>query len=67
MNKKTLPVKDFSTFKTLASQPDLNEIQIKSYDWFLKEGMKELLAEVSPVRDHTGKELELESAMMGRW
>jgi len=59
MNKKTLPVKDFSTFKTLASQPDLNEIQIKSYDWFLKEGMKELLAEVSPVRDHTGKELEL--------
>jgi len=56
---KILPLKDFSKFKSLASAYDLNEIQLKSYQWFLKDGMKELLEEVSPIRDHTGKELEL--------
>ncbi len=56
---KNLPLKDFSKFKSLSSSYNLNEIQLKSYQWFLKEGMKELLEEVSPIRDHTGKELEL--------
>src|SRR3989338_2535277 len=56
---KILPLKDFSKFKSLATPYDLNEIQLKSYQWFLKDGMRELLEEVSPIRDHTGKELEL--------
>ncbi|HTY39786.1 MAG TPA: hypothetical protein VMC43_01715, partial [Candidatus Paceibacterota bacterium] len=58
-NKKTLPVKSFAKFKALIGQPDLNEIQLESYKWFLKIGLKELLVEVSPIYDHTGKELEL--------
>ena len=56
---KILPLKNFSKFKQLAAPTDLNEIQLKSYQWFLKDGMRELLEEVSPIRDHTGKELEL--------
>ncbi len=54
-----LPVKDFSKFKALTSVGNLNEMQLKSYAWFMKEGLKNLLKEVSPIMDHTGKELEL--------
>jgi len=39
--------------------PDLIEIQKNSYDWFLKEGIKELFEEVSPITDFTGRDLEL--------
>ncbi len=56
---KTLTLKNFSKFESFINPFDLNEIQLKSYDWFLKEGLKEILDEVSPIRDHTGKELEL--------
>src|SRR3989344_3058834 len=57
--KKILPIKKFGKFEPSISQPDLNEVQLKSYDWFLREGFRELLREVSPIYDHTGKELEL--------
>ncbi len=40
--------------------PDLIEIQTRSYDWFFKEGMRELLDEINPVEDFTGKVLSLE-------
>lgn len=62
MTKKNniLPVKNFSpNAQPLISQPNLNELQIKSYDWFTKKGIKELFQEISPIHDHTGKELEL--------
>ena len=59
MPNTKLPIKDFSKFKPFIGQPDLNEVQLRSYESFLKEGLRELLKEVSPIRDHTGKELEL--------
>ena len=34
--------------------PNLIEIQQNSYDWFLKEGLKETFQEVSPIQDFTG-------------
>ncbi len=34
-------------------------IQTDSYAWFLKRGLRELFDEISPIQDHTGKELEL--------
>ncbi|MDP9212039.1 MAG: DNA-directed RNA polymerase subunit beta, partial [bacterium] len=43
--------------------PNLIEVQINSYKEFLKEGLKELFEEISPVRDFTGKSLEL--ALLG--
>lgn len=41
------------------AQPNLIEIQRNSFDWFVKKGLRELFDEISPIRDHTGKELEL--------
>ncbi len=40
--------------------PDLTEIQTNSYDWFLKDGLQELLHEINPIEDATGKKLRLE-------
>lgn len=49
----------YAPAKDLANLPDLNSLQIDSYKWFLKEGLKELFEEISPVEDLTGKNLEL--------
>jgi DNA-directed RNA polymerase subunit beta len=35
--------------------PNLIEVQTKSYDWFFKEGLRELFDEISPVDDFTGE------------
>lgn len=39
--------------------PSLVQVQLDSYQWFWDFGLKELLKDVSPIRDWTGKELEL--------
>jgi len=39
--------------------PDLIEVQRSSYNWFFKEGIKELFDEISPVQDYIGRDLEL--------
>ena len=55
-----MKTKIFSHYKgPNLSQPDLIEIQKNSFEWFLKKGLRELFDEISPIRDHTGKELEL--------
>src|SRR4030042_6141028 len=38
---------------------DLTLVQRESYQWFLQHGIKELLTEVSPITDFTGKNWEL--------
>ncbi len=40
--------------------PNLAQVQLDSYQWFLDEGLPELLKEISPVTDWTEKELELQ-------
>ena len=40
--------------------PDLTEVQTKSYKWFLDKGLKELIDEINPIVDATGKKLKLE-------
>lgn len=42
----------------LEQLPDLAEIQKNSFNWFIKEGLKEELLSFSPIRDYTGR-LEL--------
>src|SRR3989344_1162074 len=54
-----LPTKDFSRSKPLVAPVNLNEVQLDSYRWFLEKGLMELFKEVSPIYDHTGKELAL--------
>ncbi len=48
--------------KISALKPELNltQLQRDSYDWFLTEGIKEVLAEISPIEDFTGKNWILE-------
>ncbi len=52
-------VKDFSKSKPLIAPFNLNEAQLKSYQWFLDKGLREIFGEISPIKDHTGKEFEL--------
>ncbi|KKQ23068.1 DNA-directed RNA polymerase subunit beta [Candidatus Wolfebacteria bacterium RIFCSPLOWO2_01_FULL_38_11] len=55
-----LPAKIFSYHPgAFIKQPFLAEIQSNSFNWFLKKGLKELLKEISPIKDTTGKEYEL--------
>ena len=39
--------------------PPLTEVQLNSYQWFLNDGLKELLKEVSPITDFSAKKMEL--------
>ncbi len=40
-------------------EESLIEIQRGSFKWFLEKGLRELFDEISPIKDHTGEELEL--------
>ncbi len=39
--------------------PNLIQVQRDSFRWFQEEGLKELFAEISPIQDFTGRNLEL--------
>jgi len=52
--------KVFSSYKgPKAGQPGFLDIQYDSFEWFVEKGLRELLDEISPITDHTGKKLEL--------
>ena len=51
--------KKFSQSKKAMELPDLIQVQKNSYNWFFKEGLKELFEEISPIKDFTGRDLEL--------
>ncbi len=44
----------FSHINEVLEMPNLIEIQKSSYDWFLKEGLREVFKDVSGVTDYTG-------------
>ena len=56
--------------KSTAIVPQLNliQIQLDSYNWFLQQGIKDVLMEITPVEDFTGKNwtLELGSFYFGK-
>jgi DNA-directed RNA polymerase subunit beta len=39
--------------------PNLIELQLDSYRWFVDQGLRELFDEISPIQDFTGKVMEL--------
>ena len=41
--------------KEVLEMPNLIEVQKNSYDWFLKEGLKEAFDDISPIEDYGGK------------
>src|SRR3989338_4261950 len=60
-SQHTRPKKIFSRFKEpLLALPDLVEVQTSSYEWLIKEGLKELFREFSPISDYSGKKFALE-------
>src|SRR6056300_1375015 len=61
-SKDGLGQRRFFTENDLASYPlpNLIENQIQSFEWFLSEGLKELLEEVNPITDFSGKKLEIQ-------
>ncbi len=44
----------FSKVKDTAEMPNLIEVQIDSYDWFLAEGLHEVFDDINPIQDYTG-------------
>ncbi|MFH1098801.1 MAG: DNA-directed RNA polymerase subunit beta [Candidatus Uhrbacteria bacterium] len=48
-----------SPVRTAMELPDLVEVQKDSYRWFLKDGIRELFEEISPIGDFIGRDLEL--------
>src|SRR6516164_4220594 len=52
----------FAKIPAVLDVPNLVEIQRESFKWFLKEGIREVFEEVSPIKDFTGN-LELHFAV----
>ncbi|MDY0064157.1 MAG: DNA-directed RNA polymerase subunit beta [Bacilli bacterium] len=50
--------RNYSQVQTNVELPNLIEVQTKSFEWFVNEGIKELFKELSPIKDH-GEKLEL--------
>ncbi len=44
----------FSKIEEALEMPNLIEVQKKSYQWFLEEGLREVLRDVSPIVDYSG-------------
>jgi DNA-directed RNA polymerase subunit beta len=59
VSEKVAPRKFFTKSHETALLPNLIEVQLNSYKWFLEKGLKELLKEINPIKDFTGKNLEL--------
>ncbi|OPZ79942.1 MAG: DNA-directed RNA polymerase subunit beta [Actinobacteria bacterium ADurb.Bin444] len=49
------PRTSFSKLKQILEVPNLIDIQVKSFNWFLEEGLKETIQDISPIEDYTGK------------
>ena len=50
---------DYSRLPEAHPLPNLISLLRDSYEWFLTEGIKELLQEMTPIEDYTGKRMEL--------
>ncbi|MEO8457286.1 MAG: DNA-directed RNA polymerase subunit beta, partial [Chloroflexota bacterium] len=55
-------VKSYSRIPDVQDLPNLIQIQVDSYEIFKREGLRELLDEISPISDFTGNRLEMRFA-----
>lgn len=46
--------RSYARINEILEVPNLIEIQQKSYDWFLEEGLREMFQDISPIQDFTG-------------
>src|SRR6266700_3169075 len=50
---------NFSHIPEVLPLPNLIQTQTQSFTWFVETGLRELLDEITPITDFTGKNLEL--------
>src|SRR6266571_1908789 len=50
----------FAHIPDVRPMPGLIQMQLDSFEWLKKEGLRELFEEISPIEDFTGKNLSLE-------
>jgi DNA-directed RNA polymerase subunit beta len=46
--------RSYARIREVLDIPNLIEIQQKSYEWFLEEGLREMFQDISPIQDFTG-------------
>ncbi|MDD4995169.1 MAG: DNA-directed RNA polymerase subunit beta [Patescibacteria group bacterium] len=51
--------KYFTRLREAIPLPNLIQVQLDSYRWFLENGIRELFNEISPIKDFIGRDLEL--------
>ncbi|MBR1421374.1 MAG: DNA-directed RNA polymerase subunit beta [Selenomonadaceae bacterium] len=57
----------YARINEVMEMPHLLDIQRKSYEWFLEEGLNEILRDISPISDFTGNlELYFKSYTLGQ-
>ena len=54
-----LEVQTYGQIPNVLEIPSLIKIQLDSFEWFKREGLKELLSEISPIQDFTGSKMDL--------
>jgi DNA-directed RNA polymerase subunit beta len=52
--------KNYGRIREILPVPNLIQVQLRSFEWFKREGLRELFNEISPIEDFTGKNLRLE-------
>jgi len=55
----TVARKSYAKLPQVLEVPNLIEVQLESFRWFQEKGLKQLLEEMSPIKDFTGNRLEL--------
>jgi len=58
-NLSAVKQKTYGKLPQVLEIPNLIQVQLDSFRWFMEEGIKELLQEVSPIKDFTGQKMEL--------
>jgi DNA-directed RNA polymerase subunit beta len=54
-----VPHQSYAHISQVVEVPNLIDLQLVSYQWLQEDGIKQLLEEISPIKDFTGNRLEL--------
>ena len=58
-DRAPIAVQTFSTIPNVLEIPSLIQLQLDSFDWFRREGLRDLLDEISPIQDFTSSKMDL--------
>jgi len=61
-NLPVVKTKNYARLPQVLEIPNLIQVQLDSFRWFMEEGVRDLLQEVSPIKDFTGQKMELSFA-----